>query len=68
MLALHDLFNTPLYENFQDPHCEELNFPILFFGQPHSNQGIKMFYEMIAQWELLHKNHNFVTHIPILFF
>ncbi len=22
---------------FQDPHCEELNFPTLFFGQPHNN-------------------------------
>jgi hypothetical protein len=25
---------------FQDPHCEKLNFPTLFLGQPHSNQGI----------------------------
>jgi hypothetical protein len=23
---------------FQDPHCKELNFPTLFFGQPCSNQ------------------------------
>jgi hypothetical protein len=23
---------------FQNPHCEELNFPTLFFGQPRSNQ------------------------------
>jgi hypothetical protein len=53
---------------FQDPHCEELNFPTLFFRQPYSNQGIKMFYQMIAQWELLHKNHNFSTNIPNLFF
>jgi hypothetical protein len=52
---------------FQDPHCEELNFPTLFFGQPCSNQGIKMSYQMIAQWELFHKNHNFATHIPNLF-
>jgi hypothetical protein len=22
---------------FQDPHCEEVNFPTLFFGQPCSN-------------------------------
>jgi hypothetical protein len=22
---------------FQDPHCEELNFPTFFFGQPHNN-------------------------------
>jgi len=53
---------------FQDPHCEELNFLTLFFGQPCNNQGIKMSYQMIAQWELLYKNHNFATHIPILFF
>jgi len=53
---------------FQNPHCEELNFPTLFFRQPHSNQIIKMFYQMIAQWKLLHKNHNFATHIPSVFF
>jgi len=47
---------------FQDPHFEELNFPTLFFGQSLNNQGIKMSYQMIAQWELLHKNHNFATH------
>ncbi len=29
---------------------------------------MKMSYQMIAQWELLHKNHNFATHIPNLFF
>ncbi len=52
---------------FQDPHCEELKFLTLFFGQLHSNQGIKMSYQMIVQWELLHKNHNFATHIPNLF-
>jgi len=52
---------------FQDPHCEELKFPTLFFGQLHSNQGIKMFYQMIAQWEFLHKNHYFATNIPNLF-
>ncbi len=50
---------------FQDPHCEKLNFPTLFFGQPHSNQGIKMSYQIIAQWNFLHENHNFITHIPI---
>ncbi len=27
-----------------------------------------MSYQMITQWELLHKNHNFATHIPNLFF
>jgi hypothetical protein len=53
---------------FQDPHCEEVNFPTLFFGQPCNNQGIKMYDQMIVQWELLHKNHNFATHIPNLFF
>ncbi len=53
---------------FQDPHCEELNFPTLFLGQPHSNQNTKMFYQMIVQWEFLNKNHNFATHIPNLFF
>jgi len=52
---------------FQDPHCEELNF-LIFFGQPHSNQNTKMFYQMIVQWEFLHKNHNFATHIPNSFF
>jgi hypothetical protein len=47
---------------FQDPHCEELNFLTFFFGQPRSNQGIKMFYQMIIHWELLHKNPN-LSHI-----
>jgi hypothetical protein len=27
-----------------------------------------MSYQMIAQWELVHKNHNFSTHISNLFF
>jgi hypothetical protein len=49
---------------FQNPYCEELNFLTLFFGQPHNNQGIKMSYQMIAQWERLHKNRKFATHIP----
>jgi hypothetical protein len=53
---------------FQDIHCEELNFPTLFFGQLCSNQGTKMSYQTIAQWELLHKNHDFATHTPNLFF
>jgi hypothetical protein len=26
-----------------------------------------MFYQMIVQWEFLHKNHNFATHIPNVF-
>jgi hypothetical protein len=43
---------------FQSPHCEELNFVTLFIGQPHSNQRIKMFHQMIVQWELLHKFFN----------
>ncbi len=51
---------------FQD--IEELNFSMLFFGQPHSNRGTKKLYQTIAQWEFLHKNHDFVTHIPNLFF
>jgi hypothetical protein len=49
---------------FQDPHFEELNFPTLFFRQPHSNQGTKMSYQMFAQWEFLHKNHKFSTCVP----
>jgi hypothetical protein len=53
---------------FQNIHCEELNFSTLFFGQPCSNRGTKMSYQTIAQWELLHKNHDFATHIPYLFF
>jgi hypothetical protein len=52
---------------FQDPHCEELNFSTLFFGQPHSNQGIKMSYQMITQREFLHKNHNFATYTKFVF-
>ncbi len=32
-----------------------MKFPTLFFGQPCSNQGIKMSYQTIVQWKLLHK-------------
>jgi hypothetical protein len=53
---------------FQDIHCEELNFPMLVFCQPCSNQGTKKLYQTIALWEFLHRNHDFVTHIPNLFF
>ncbi len=52
---------------FQDIHYEEFKFPTLFFGQSRKNQGIKMPYQIIAQWELLHKNHDFATHIPSFF-
>jgi len=48
----------------QDPHCENLNFLTLFFGQPHSNQRTKISYQMIVPWELLQKNHNFVIDLP----
>jgi hypothetical protein len=53
---------------FQDPHYEKLIFPTLSFGQSCTNQGIKMSYQMIVQWEFLCKNHNFATHIPNLLF
>jgi hypothetical protein len=32
---------------FTDIHCEELNFLTLFFGQPCSNQRIKMLYQTL---------------------
>lgn len=40
----------------------------IIFGLFCSNQGIKMSYQTIIQWELLHKNHHFATHISNLFF
>jgi hypothetical protein len=48
----------------ENPHCKKKNFLTLFFGQPRSNQRRNMSYQMIAQWELLHKNHNFVIDLP----
>jgi len=41
---------------------------MLFSGQPCNNQEIKMFYQLIVKWELLHKNHKFATHIPNYYF
>ncbi len=53
---------------FHDECSEELNFPTLFFGQPRYKGNIKLSYQKLAQWELLHKNHNFAISIPNLFF
>jgi hypothetical protein len=47
---------------------QRIELSYLFFGQPRSNQGTKMSYQMLVQWAFLHKNHNFATHIPNLFF
>jgi hypothetical protein len=44
-----------------------INFFNIIFGLFCSNQRIKMSYQTIIQWELLHKNHHF-THISNLFF
>jgi hypothetical protein len=42
---------------------------MLFYSSECDSHVYEFFsYEQIAQWELLHMKHNFVTNIPIFFF
>ena len=54
---------------FQDHHLEEMHFPTLFFGFARSSDIVQRFsYLKITQWELLHKDDDFATHITNIFF
>ena len=54
---------------FKDKHCEEMNFPTLFFGEPCSSHIFeKLSYQKVAQWELLNSSHIFALHTTNLFF
>jgi hypothetical protein len=48
---------------------EEFNFPTLFYGHPQSlTIFLKLSYQQIAPWELLHKSKDFSINISKLFF
>ncbi len=48
---------------------EEFNFPTLFYGHPQSlTIVLKLSYQQIAPWELLHKSIDFSINISNLFF
>jgi hypothetical protein len=54
---------------FKDPNNKECNYPTLFFGMLKKPSILARFqYQDIAQWELMHNEHHFATHIPDLFF
>ena len=54
---------------FQDRCFEEMNFPTLFFGYARPADILDNFsYQKIAQWELLHVDDDFATHITNIFF
>lgn len=54
---------------FQDKYSEEMSFPTLFYGQARPDDITKKFtYQKIAQWELLHKDHDSAYHITHLFY
>jgi hypothetical protein len=54
---------------FKDKFIEEMNFPTLFYGDPHGTDITEQFsYHKIVRWELLHSNDYFSFHITIFFF
>jgi hypothetical protein len=54
---------------FKDKYAEEMNFPTLFYGNPHDDDITKRFsYQKIVQWELLHASRDFSYHTTNLFF
>jgi hypothetical protein len=58
-----------LFGFFQDLNGEKCNYRTLFFGMLKKPAILAKFrYQDIAQWELMHKEHSFVRHIPNLFF
>jgi hypothetical protein len=60
--------NNPL-GLFQDQNSEECNYPTLFFGIFQKPSILaKFWYQYIAQWELMHKDHQFSRCAPNLIF
>jgi hypothetical protein len=54
---------------FKDKYAKEMNFPTLFYGNPHDNDIVKRFsYQKIVKWELLHASGDFSYHTTNLFF
>lgn len=54
---------------FKDEHCEELNYPILFYRHPQNDSIIeKISCHQIAIWKILYKNHNSTINIQNIYF
>lgn len=54
---------------FKDEFAKEMNFPTLIFGNPHDGYiTIRLSYQKIVQWELLHFSGDFSFHISNMFF
>ena len=54
---------------FKDKFAEEMNFPTLFYGDPHTRDIIEWSScHKIVRWELLHSSSDFSCHITNLFF
>ncbi len=54
---------------FRDNHLEGFKFPTFFYGHPQSLIiFLKLSYQQIAPWDLLHKSKDFSTNISNLFF
>ena len=53
---------------FQDKYSEEMSFPSLCYGEKWLDDIEKIFsYKKIAQWEVLHIDHDFAYHTTNLF-
>ena len=54
---------------FQDKYSEEMSFPSPFYGEKRPDDIEKNFsYKKIAQWEVLHIDHEFSYHTTNLFY
>ena len=53
---------------FKNKYSEELNYPILFYGHLRDERFKKLSYHEIANWEILHKSHDFDTNIQNIYF
>ena len=54
---------------FKDKYGKEMNFPILFYGDPHDNDIVDRFsYQKVVKWELQHASGDFSNHTTNLFF
>ena len=54
---------------FQDKYSKEMSFPSLFYGEKRPDDIEKNFsYQKIAQWEVLHIDHDFAYHTTNLFY
>lgn len=53
---------------FKDKYVKEMNFPTLFFGDPHDKDITNKYSnQKVAKWELQHSNKKFTYHTTNLF-